>query len=264
MAGRWWPRGSVRKVSGESRLMSVPAVVAESHLEWQWEMVWSHVPQLNTWRLRNADGHARFLKLTAADWAVQAKDEAERMRWLQPYVAVPEVIEQGEDEQVTWLLTEGLPGNNAVAADLLANPKLLVSALGRGLRRFHEAPPAGNCPFRFTNDIAVERVRERVSAGEVTEEELRQLESLMPESEDLVVCHGDPCLPNFLVLDGEVSGYVDLGDLGVADRWRDIAISLWSVTHNLGEGWEELFLESYGIRRDEGRVAFYQELYERL
>ena len=251
-------------MNGETQLLPVPVPLAERYHGWRWEMVWSHVPQLNTWRLTNADGQTRFLKLTAGDWAVQAKDEAERMRWLRPYTAVPEVIEQGEDEQVTWLLTEGLPGNNAVAPDLLADPKLLVSALGRGLRRFHEAAPAQACPFHFTNDIALERVRERASAGEVNGEELLQLESLRPGSEDLVVCHGDPCLPNFLVFDGEVSGYVDLGDLGVADRWRDIAISLWSVTHNLGEGWEELFLESYGIRWDEGRVAFYQELYERL
>ncbi len=36
----------------------------------------------------------------------------------------------------------------------------------------------------------------------------------------------------------------------------------WSVTWNLGPGWEELFLASYGVRRDDRRIAFYRLLYD--
>ena len=43
---------------------------------------------------------------------------------------------------------------------------------------------------------------------------------------DLVVCHGDACNPNFLLADdGNFTGYVDLGGLGVADRWADLAVA---------------------------------------
>lgn len=89
-----------------------------------------------------------------------------------------------------------------------------------------------------------------------------QLLHLRPEQEDLVVCHGDYCLPNALISDGHVCGYVDLGELGVADRWWDLAIATWSVTWNLGPGWEDLFLETYGVERDHRKSNFFRLLYD--
>ena len=62
--------------------------------------------------------------------------------------------------------------------------------------------------------------------------------------------------------DGIVTGYVDLGELGVADRWCDIAVAAWSVTWNVGPGWENLFYESYGVQPDEQRIEFYRLLYD--
>lgn len=41
------------------------------------------------------------------------------------------------------------------------------------------------------------------------------LEELKPTGEDLVVCHGDHCFPN-VVIEGEVTAYLDLGELAVA------------------------------------------------
>ena len=34
-----------------------------------------------------------------------------------------------------------------------------------------------------------------------------------------------------------MTGYVDLGELGVADRWWDIAVGGWSVGWNFGRSW---------------------------
>ena len=79
-----------------------------------------------------------------------------------------------------------------------------------------------------------------------------------------MVCHGDFCLPNALIGDTRVSGLVDLGQLGVADRWRDLAIATWSVTWNLGPGWESLFLEAYGVRPAPRKQAFYRLIYDLL
>jgi aminoglycoside phosphotransferase len=71
------------------------------------------------------------------------------------------------------------------------------------------------------------------------------------------VCHGDYCLPNVLIAEGEISGFVDLGELGVADRWSDLATALWSVGHNLGRGWRDAFLDAYGVEPNAGKIALY-------
>ena len=48
---------------------------------------------------------------------------------------------------------------------------------------------------------------------------------------------------------GVVTGYVDLGELAVADRWWDLAVATWSLTWDLGPGWEAEFLACYGAAR---------------
>lgn len=91
----------------------------------------------------------------------------------------------------------------------------------------------------------------------------RKLTETPPEIDKLVVCHGDPCVPNTLITsDGRFTGHVDLGDLGVADRWADLAVATWSTEWNYGPGWEELYLGSYGIAADHDRIRFYRDLWD--
>jgi len=60
--------------------------------------------------------------------------------------------------------------------------------------------------------------------------------------------------------DGRWSAHVDLGDLGVADRWADLAIATWSADLNYGPGWQRQLLEAYGIAPDPDRIAYYRLL----
>jgi kanamycin kinase len=84
-----------------------------------------------------------------------------------------------------------------------------------------------------------------------------------PPDDDVVVCHGDACLPNTL-LDpaGAPVGHVDLGSLGRGDRWADVAVATWSLGWNLGPGWEPAFLDGYGVRPDPERAAYHRLLWD--
>lgn len=86
---------------------------------------------------------------------------------------------------------------------------------------------------------------------------------MIPEIDRLVVCHGDACSPNTLIDDrGCFAAHVDLGDLGLADRWADLAVATWSTRWNYGPGWEALLLEAYGIVPDPARTAYYRLLWD--
>jgi kanamycin kinase len=84
-----------------------------------------------------------------------------------------------------------------------------------------------------------------------------------PPIDRLVVCHGDACAPNTLLADdGRWTGHGDVGALGLADRWADLAIATWSVAWNYGTEWEGQMLEAYGITRDDDRIAYYRLLWD--
>ena len=218
----------------------IPAAALGGMAGWRRTVVWRFLPQVTTWRLVAPGGEVRYLKVSQLGQRASLADESERMRWAVGWLPVPPVLDQGSDGYDEWLLTGGLPGVNAVEPALRADPARLVPVLGEALRRFHDALPVDRCPF------------DGRAAGR---------DRTPPGGEDAVVCHGDYCLPNVLVDDWQLSGYVDLGELGVADRWADLTMAGWSVTRNLGPGWEQRLFEAYGIAADPAKRAFYRRLY---
>jgi kanamycin kinase len=255
--------------------VQIPAQIARYVAGWRSELAWEPGPLGRTWRLTGPAGEQRYLKSMPADAEVPLRAEAVRMRWAGRHgLPVPDVVAACAAGQAEWLLTEALPGRSGVAPELLADPGALVPILAEGLRRFHQAP-ADECPFPFGLEVALAQVGRRLRAGLITTADLHpehahlspaaavdELERLLPDGEDLVVCHGDYCLPNVLISGGAATGFVDVGRLAVADRWLDIAIGSWSTTWNLGPGWEDSFFASYEVARDDRRIAFYRLLYD--
>ena len=181
--------------------------------------------------------------------------EAERLRWAGSFTPVPRVLDQGQDAAHEWLVTEAMPGLSAVDPRWIADPARAVRAVGGGLRALHEALPVAECPFSWA---VPERLTNAAGRGIRVPDDLRDA----PPIDRLVVCHGDACVPNTLIADdGEWTAHVDLGALGVADRWADIAVAAMSTTWNYGPGWEEPLLEAYGVTPDATRLAYYQSLW---
>ena len=154
------------------------------------------------------------------------------------------------------------------------DPRWVVQELARGLRWFH-ALPVDDCPFDARLDVRLREAKQRLDAGLVDEAnfdpERQGLAAVdlypmllrdRPASEDLVVTHGDYCLPNVLLAGSGVVGFVDVGRAGIADRYQDLALAARSIRYNLGEALVPLFFKAYGVPQDAARVAYYQLLDE--
>lgn len=208
-----------------------------------------------------------FLKRSGAEHAQARRDEAARLRWLRGKLPVPEPIGLFEDEHGAALVMTAVPGLNLTAFNG-ESPEVkhhLAEELAGALRRFHALEPYG-CPFDHSAQQELGRLDAQLSALEPTpsvQEAFGRLEALRARipDEDLVPTHGDACLPNVLVVDGRLSGFVDLGAAGLGDRYRDLERALWSLTYNYGPGYDEVFGRAYGVTElDWAKLGFYREL----
>lgn len=206
------------------------------------ELAWRN--QLDGLTFRVRDG---FLKWNPASTGVDLGRETARLEWLAGRLPVPRVLARGEEDGAQWLLTAAVPGESAVAPRWVSRPEDAVRAIAAGLRAVH-ALPVAELPEPLRSDSWFSRRPSALGPA--------------PEPVDAVVVHGDACAPNTLIgADGRWSGTVDVGDLGVGDRWADLAVAAVSLRWNYGDGFEPLLLAEYGIEPDEERAAYYRELW---
>lgn len=214
-----------------------------------------------------------FVKWTPVGSGIDLGAEATRMRWASRFATVPVPLAEGADATGSWLVTAALPGQSAISPRWLADPATAVEQIGLGLRAFHDALPVDGCPFDWSVETRLADLRahlERLDPNrwnedhqQLTVEQVLARLSDPPPVDQLVVGHGDTCAPNTLIAaDGRWSGHVDLGRLGVADRWADLAIATWSLGWNFGPGWEQRLLAAYGVGPDPRRTAYYRLLHD--
>ncbi|WP_022881068.1 aminoglycoside 3'-phosphotransferase [Gryllotalpicola ginsengisoli] len=217
--------------------------------------VWQNEAGGLTYRVDAPEG-ARFVKWDPRGSSESLRDERERLEWLAGRFPAPRVIAAGVDETGEWLATEGLDALSAVVPPWSQRPELAVRAIAQGLRMLHDTLDPAECPFSWS---AEQRVAAAARRGNPVPAELRRA----PGIDRLVVCHGDPCSPNTLVArSGEFAGIVDVGRLGTADRWADLAVASASLEWNYGVGWDGLFFETYGVAPDAERIAYYRALWD--
>lgn len=259
-------------IAGRPVSADVPAVVLALAAGQRIRLVWRNEVGGLTFAL--GQGH-RYVKWTPPDSGIDLGREAVRLRWAARFLPVPEPLDGGSDESGSWLLTRAIAGRNAVDPRWLADPATAAAALGSGLRRLHEALPVAGCPFSWHAEDRIAAVRQRAAAGLLDPAEWhaehagQPVELLLdrlsepPPVDRLVVCHGDACAPNTLLDEaGRVAGFVDLGALGVADRWADLAVGSWSLGWNHGADYEPTFFRAYGIEPDPERISYYRLLWD--
>lgn len=220
-------------------------------------------------------GEHRFVKWAPDTSPDDLAAEAQRLTWARRYHPVPEVLDLGRDDGGTWLVTRALGGRSAVDERWCRRPNEAVAAMGEGLRALHDALPVGTCPFSWSAEDRIADAGAALTAGGLDPAqwhgEHRDLgvgaaleeAAAVPPVDVAVVCHGDACAPNTLIGDdGRWSGHVDLGRLGVADRWADLAVATWSTVWNYGPGWEGRLLAAYGVDADPDRSRYYRLLWD--
>lgn len=193
---------------------------------------------------------------------------------------VPIIKSFYSDGKMNYLLMTKLKGRMACDPFVMENREEMVRLLAQGLLKLWETDIT-NCPRKIDLDYKLERALYRINNNMVdindTEPETfgpegfespyalyEYLRDNRPE-EEYVLTHGDYCLPNVFFDQGEISGYLDLGYCGIADKWQDIALAVRSIRFNLEETGKEkeykplcrIFFDELGIEPDEEKIRYY-------
>ena len=222
---------------------------------------------------------AAWLKVSSNRPFMDLGAERRVLKWLEGRLSVPQVRRyvQDLDARREWLLLTEVPGQDCTEPEFVNDPEPMVRLLAQGLRMMH-AIDINDCPFDQRLDHKLAEAGQRVARGLVDADDFerenlalspetlyRRLRATRPPDEDLVFTHGDYCLPNILIHEGGLGGFVDLAMAGVSDRYQDLALAARSLRHNLRgeERWVDLFLQTYGIAEpDEAKMAYYTLLDE--
>lgn len=216
-----------------------------------------------------------FLKYAAGPVRQDIADEHARLRWVAGRLPVPAVRAYAEMDGTTFLLMTAIPGRDTSKDDYGADVPAMVRELAAGLRLIHDTPADG-CPFDHRLAAQIQRARARLDAGLVRTEDFDHmhagrdphelfaelLERAAATHEDVVLTHGDACLPNVLLDAGCLAGFCDMGRLGMGDRYRDLALAARSLTYNWGAEHVPLLFDAYGLAPDQDKIALYMLLDE--
>jgi aminoglycoside 3'-phosphotransferase-2 len=216
------------------------------------------------------------LKIEPASTVSELAGEGARLEWLATQgLPCPKVVTYETQADRHFLLMTRLAGSDLASSVGTLPADRIVSILAKALKALHSVDPAA-CPFDHRLDRRIEDARKRVEAGAVDEDDFdderegrsaddlfTELCRLKPSQEDVVVTHGDACLPNFMASECAFTGFIDCGRLGRADRYQDLALACWSIRYNLGDEWVQPFLDIYGGPAiDETKIAYYRLLDE--
>lgn len=169
------------------------------------------------------------------------------MGWLEQRIPTPKVLYHEIISGKSYLLMSRIPGRMSCNEVYLSHPQLLVRILAEGIHLLWNTDPTG-CPRIRTLPHLLEEARYRVEQGLVDMENvepetfgekgfrdphhLLQWLEAHPVPSVPVLTHGDYCLPNVFAREDRFSGFVDVGDGGIGEKWRDIALCYRSLRHN--------------------------------
>lgn len=156
-----------------------------------------------------------------------------------------------------YIAVAPVPGKDGLAPEHLAEPETLSRVFGASLRKLHDTPFA-DCPVDLLSQLLNEAKTRafqqwhmddlRPFIGEASAETAREEVAAHAHllKRDALV-HGDYCLPNIMLQNWQLTGFIDIADSGIADRHYDLAWGLWTLMYNLKDSqYGEMFLDAYG------------------
>jgi aminoglycoside phosphotransferase len=194
--------------------------------------------------------------------------EHEMYRWLKGKLPIPEIICESFENGVDYLLMEKVKGIMLEDEYFTNNPEQLVKLAAEGLKLLWEVPIL-NCPFDASIENKLQKAKKQIdngmkvcvdknvyTEGFCNEQDVYEyLVSNIPK-EDKVFIHGDYCFNNYFAYNNHISGFIDMGNGGVGDRYQDIALCVRELM-DYDKTYTELLFHHLNIKPDFEKIRYY-------
>ncbi|MCF9047503.1 phosphotransferase [Acinetobacter nectaris] len=182
---------------------------------------------------------------------IESQHESAMLKWLVDKLPIPQITGYAQNNENSYILN--CPYNLSLDHKLNIEEHKILQGLYK--KPTSEDSNYHNSGFNSAEDL------------------LYWLKNNKPD-EDLIFSHGDLCLPNIFINQNKINGFIDLGQSGIADRYRDIALYYRSLKDNLsgvysGKIYSNFnlsdFFDALDISPDYDKIAYYillDELYE--
>lgn len=174
--------------------------------------------------------------LKIEEGSASVDQQVQMIQWLEGKVPVPKVLAYEVEDGKSYLLMSRISGAMSCETYYLEHPQELLEALASGLKMLWEVD-VQECPCIRDVDAVLKEARIRVENDCVDVDDaepttfgkdgfespkhlLEWLENHRPSFEP-VLSHGDYCLPNVFLENGQIKGFIDLGKTGVGDKWNN-------------------------------------------
>ena len=211
----------------------------------------------------------------------ETKSECTMLAWLDGKVPVPKILFHACENGTDYLLMSKVNGKMSCDKAYMEHPRELVSMLAKALKLLWKVDVT-DCPETWDLKRKLPITKQNVDRN------LVDMENVEPETfeeqgfknpqelyewlienqpkEDRMLVHGDFCLPNIFFADDEITGFIDIGRMGIGDKWQDIALCYRSLKHNFGGKYTskiyedfnpDILFEELGIEPDWDKIKYY-------
>ncbi|MBQ6933207.1 MAG: aminoglycoside 3'-phosphotransferase [Clostridia bacterium] len=213
--------------------------------------------------------------------STEVDNEVQLMQWLKDKISAPECLCHIKENDTDYLLMTKIKGKMACDDEYMSNPQKLIDILAHAMKSLWKVD-ISECPVDMTLNTKLKMAEYNVKNNLVDTENtqpgtfgkdgfespkhlLKWIVENRPE-EDVVLSHGDFCLPNIFIDNDKLAGFIDIGRMGIADRWNDIAICWRSLKDNYIGKYStkkydnfdpDYLFEALGIEKDEEKLRYY-------
>ncbi|MDD3235597.1 MAG: aminoglycoside 3'-phosphotransferase [Candidatus Cloacimonetes bacterium] len=195
--------------------------------------------------------HKAYLKISKKG---SLRREMKMTLFMHEHNLAPAVLEYVSENGKDYLLTEALDGEDGIEEAYIMQPERLAEVFGASLSIIHNLPKS-DCPLPSRSAEMIAESESNILRGYVDnsiitenfDKAVKRFFELKHLATDDVVIHGDYCLPNIIMKDFRLLGFVDWGTGGIGDRHYDLFWGIWTLQYNLkSDKYRNIFLDAYG------------------